>query len=118
MRRADDPETDSARLPNSSFSVFPLLRVVATSPRAFARLVRNALPTEPASAVRGGLVALAAIRIGLGVVSRARPGLALRSFGASSARSPKMEYVVRVFGIRAIAPGVGYLTTDGPARRR
>ena len=78
-------------------------------------------PSDPdglSAGIARALVGMAAIRIGLGAVSRVRPGWALAMFGAAHARTPEIDYVVRVFGIRAVALGAGYLSSSGAAQRR
>jgi hypothetical protein len=69
-------------------------------------------------AVETGLLAMAVARFAGGAASRVTPGGTARFFGAAGERSPELDYVVRVCGIRAMALGLGYLSTTGDARRR
>jgi hypothetical protein len=47
------------------------------------------------------------------------PTLSARVLGAgASAHDPHVRYLMRIFGIRAIALGATYLLSDGDARRR
>ena len=57
-------------------------------------------------------------RLAGGAASRVSPSGTARFFGAATERSPELDYVVRVCGIRAMALGLGYLSTTGDARRR
>lgn len=57
---------------------------------------------------------LAAGRIVLGLASLAAPSLLAR--GLRVAPTPELDYMTRIFGARAIALGLGYLTTP-PAER-
>ena len=57
-------------------------------------------------------------RLAGGAASRISPSGTARFFGAAAERSPELDYVVRVCGIRAMALGLGYLSTTGDARRR
>lgn len=75
-------------------------------------------PTGIGAAVDTGLIAMAIGRLALGAASRLAPGATARAFGAGAARTPELDYVTRVFGIRAIALGLGYLSTTGDGRRR
>jgi hypothetical protein len=56
-------------------------------------------------------------RLGLGALSIANPAAAARGFGMDAAVTPELSYMARIFGIRAIALGSGYLLSDGSARR-
>jgi hypothetical protein len=61
--------------------------------------------------------ALAVFRIALGAASWLAPGPVSRLFGVPSERiTPELEYMNRVFGVRAVALGVGYLASSGQAR--
>jgi hypothetical protein len=63
--------------------------------------------------------ALAAFRIALGAASWVAPRRIARSYGLSDEQvTPALEYMTRVFGVRAVALGVGYLTVSGDERRR
>ncbi len=63
------------------------------------------------------LKSMAVGRIVLGALSLASPGAAARSFGMEGAITPELTYMARIFGIRAIALGSGYLLSEGDARR-
>lgn len=67
--------------------------------------------------IERALTAMAVIRVALGITSRASPGLALTMFDARDKRSPELDYVIRVFGARAFALGVGYLRAGAEKRR-
>jgi len=64
------------------------------------------------------LAGLALGRIALGAPSRLAPRGTARAFGAGRTTSPELDYMTRVFGIRAIALGLGWLTSAGASRRR
>ncbi|MCF8571428.1 hypothetical protein L5G32_14240 [Gordonia sp. HY002] len=64
------------------------------------------------AALRG----LAIGRIALGAASLAAPGALAR--GLSVKQTPELDYMTRIFGARAIALGVGYLTTPQAERPR
>lgn len=106
-----------------------LERHAKTDPRAMAtalaRRPRAALPllAAPLRQALGGsgeraLVGLALGRIALGAPSRLAPRATARAFGAGRAANPELDYMTRVFGIRAVALGLGWLTSEGAARRR
>jgi hypothetical protein len=69
-------------------------------------------------AIETGLLSMAIGRLTGGAASRVSPSGTARFFGAATERSPELDYVVRVCGIRAMALGLGYLSTTGDARRR
>jgi hypothetical protein len=61
--------------------------------------------------------ALALFRIFLGSFAWLAPRLTNRIFGVSrSDESPALVYMNRVFGVRAVSLGVGYLASSGEAR--
>lgn len=65
------------------------------------------------SAMKG----LAVFRIGLGSAAWLAPRALSRLFGVSAERvTPELEYMNRVFGVRAVTLGVGYLASSGEAR--
>jgi hypothetical protein len=67
-----------------------------------------------ASAMNG----LAAFRIALGAFAWCAPRTMNRLFGVSrGGDSPELVYMNRVFGVRAISLGTGYLLSRGEARR-
>jgi hypothetical protein len=70
-----------------------------------------------AGAVDAGLTAMALGRLALGALSLASPRAGARLFGMERSLSPELTYMARVFGIRAIALGAGYLASEGEARR-
>ena len=55
-------------------------------------------------------------RLALGALSLASPDRAATSFGMEGEMTPELAYMARIFGIRAIALGSGYLLSDGDAR--
>ena len=54
-------------------------------------------------AVETGLLSMAIGRLAGGAASRVSPSGTARFFGAATERSPELDYVVRVCGIRAMA---------------
>jgi hypothetical protein len=63
------------------------------------------------------MAGLAWFRIGLGAFAWVAPRAANRVFGVSRRDdSAALLYMNRVFGVRAIALGCGYLLSEGPAR--
>ena len=64
------------------------------------------------------MAGLAAFRIALGAASWIAPRTLARSYGLSDDQvTPALEYMTRVFGVRAVALGLGYLSSSGDARR-
>lgn len=64
------------------------------------------------------MAGLALFRIVLGAASWAAPRPLAGMYGMPAKRmTPELEYMTRVFGIRAVALGVGYLASSGEARR-
>ena len=64
------------------------------------------------------MAGLAAFRIVLGTASWIAPRPLARIYGMSEDRmTPELEYMTRIFGVRAVALGVGYLASSGEARR-
>jgi hypothetical protein len=60
---------------------------------------------------------LAFLRISLGAFAWLAPRTMNRVFGVPRADdSPALVYMNRVFGVRAISLGIGYLTSSGEAR--
>lgn len=103
-----------------------LERHARPDPRALAAtIVRHPLAAMPllAAPLRAqprldrALAGLALGRIALGAPSRLAPRAIARTFGAARASSPQLDYMTRVFGIRAIALGAGWLSSEGAARR-
>ena len=67
--------------------------------------------------IGAAMAGLAAFRIALGAASWIAPGPLARAYGVPEDRmTPELEYMTRVFGIRAVALGVGYLASSGEAR--
>ncbi len=62
--------------------------------------------------------ALAVGRIAWGAAAVVAPRTNLRVAGAPSLLAPHTEYLIGVFGVRALAIGLGYLSGDAPARAR
>lgn len=73
------------------------------------------VPGQPAM-LRHAFAAAAAGRIAWGVAALVSPGANLRAAGVSELQTPEIAYLTRVFGARALAIGVGYLTGGPPAR--
>ena len=64
------------------------------------------------------MAGLAAFRIGLGAFAWFAPGVMNRTFGVPRTDdSAALIYMNRVFGVRAIALGAGYLLADEEGRR-
>jgi hypothetical protein len=64
------------------------------------------------------MTGLAGFRIVLGAASWIAPRAIARSYGLGEKQvTPALEYMTRVFGVRAVALGVGYLASSGDARR-
>ena len=64
------------------------------------------------------MAGLAAFRIVLGAASWIAPRPLARVYGLPEGRlTPELEYMTRIFGVRAVALGVGYLASSGEARR-
>ncbi|MFI0452967.1 hypothetical protein [Actinomadura sp. 6N118] len=57
-------------------------------------------------------------RVAWGALALAAPGLNLKLAGMSGRDAPELRYLIRVFGSRAIALGLGYLASDPAARQR
>jgi len=93
-----------------------LAATIARHPLASIGLVTAPLRSQPP--LDRALAGLALGRIALGAPSRLAPRATARAFGAARASSPQLDYMTRVFGIRAIALGLGWLSSEGAARRR
>ncbi|MFB1296664.1 DUF4267 domain-containing protein [Mycobacterium sp. pW049] len=63
-----------------------------------------------------GVVALAAMRIGIGALAWARPEVTAKLFGFSDPDG-QARYVWRLFGVRDVLVGLGTVTSSGPTRR-
>jgi hypothetical protein len=60
---------------------------------------------------------LAAFRIALGTASWVAPRFISRLFGVPAERiTPELEYMNRVFGVRAVTLGIGYLAASDEGR--
>ena len=69
-------------------------------------------------AIGVAMTGLAAFRVVLGAASWLAPGPVSRLYGVPDKRmTPELEYITRVFGVRAVALGLGYLTSSGEGRR-
>jgi hypothetical protein len=76
------------------------------------------MPNASNGAVGKAMTGLAAFRIVLGAASWIAPRTVARSYGLDEKQAtPALEYMTRVFAVRAIALGVGYLSSTGEARR-
>ena len=93
-----------------------LATTIARHPLASVPLLVGPLRAQPS--LDRALAGLALGRIALGTPSRLAPRATARAFGAGRAASPELDYMTRVFGVRAIALGLGWLSSDGAARRR
>jgi hypothetical protein len=63
------------------------------------------------------MAGLAVFRIALGSAAWIAPGGLARIFGVPARKvTPELEYMNRVFGVRAVTLGVGYLASSGKAR--
>ncbi len=93
-----------------------LLATIARHPFASVSLLAAPLRAQPP--LERALAGLALGRIALGAPSRLAPRGTARAFGAGRASSPELDYMTRVFGIRAIALGLGWLSSEGAARLR
>lgn len=63
-----------------------------------------------------GVVALAAMRVGIGALAWARPDVTAKLFGFSHPDG-QARYVWRLFGVRDVLVGLGTVTSSGPRRR-
>jgi ketosteroid isomerase-like protein len=93
-----------------------LATTVARHPLASLRLLSAPLLAQPP--LDHALAGLALGRIALGAPSLLAPRGTARAFGAGRTANPELDYMTRVFGIRAIALGLGWLSSEGAARRR
>ena len=70
-----------------------------------------------ADRTNAAMTGLAAFRVALGAASWVAPRGISRVFGVPPGRiTPELEYMTRVFGVRAVSLGVGYLASSGEAR--
>ena len=63
-----------------------------------------------------GLISLAAMRIGIGALAWARPGVTARLFGFCEPDG-QARYTWRLFGVRDVVVGLGTVTSRGARRR-
>jgi hypothetical protein len=69
-------------------------------------------------AIGAAMTGMAGFRVVLGAASWLAPAQVTRIYGVADKRmTPELEYMTRVFGVRAVALGLGYLTSSGDARR-
>ncbi|WP_248489367.1 hypothetical protein [Tsukamurella sp. PLM1] len=78
-------------------------------------MTTNTAATDP---LAPAFTALAAGRVAWGVAAVLAPRANLRAAGTPQLASPHTDYLIGVFGVRALAIGVGYLTGDGATRAR
>jgi hypothetical protein len=69
------------------------------------------------SALKRGFEAAAVGRIVWGLAALAAPGLNVRAAGIRPRDTPEVRYLVRIFGARAAALGIGYLLSSDEERR-
>jgi hypothetical protein len=80
--------------------------------------LKPALPPQPA-VLRRAFAAAAVGRILLGATAFTYPASQTRMNGVpDSMLSTELKYLIRIFGARALALGVGYLGSDEPNRGR
>jgi hypothetical protein len=76
------------------------------------------MATNATRAIGYGMTGLAAFRIVLGAASWLAPRRMAALYGQPPGSvTPELEYMTRVFGVRAVALGAGYLASSGDARR-
>ena len=63
------------------------------------------------------VTSMSLVRIGLGVLSIARPEIAAKAFQLDSANNRQLPYMTRMFGSREVALGLTTLLSKGRARR-
>lgn len=82
------------------------------------RLTNLRLPSD--SLIDKAMLAISVGRIvPYGAPSWIAPTLSARVLGAGAAAdTPHVRYLMRIFGVRAVALGASYLLNDGDARRR
>lgn len=95
-----------------------LLWTAKTAYMSATSITRPALPTQP-TVLRRAFAAAAVGRILLGATAFAAPRSQTRMNRVPDQMlSTEMKYLIRIFGARALALGVGYLSSDEPNRRR
>ncbi len=93
----------------------PIVTTISERPEAFDTHVSH--PGSP-DRFRQVLMVMAVGRVVVGVLARIHPKSVFRIFGAGPSADPVLLYMMRVFGIRAVVSGAGYLTAGPPERRR
>jgi hypothetical protein len=93
-----------------------LVTTLARHPLASLSLLASPLRAQPP--LDRALAGLALGRIALGAPSRLGPRATARAVGGGRAANAELDYMTRVFGVRAIALGLGWLSSEGAARRR
>lgn len=73
-------------------------------------------PDSRARLADAGIVALAAMRIGIGALAWLRPATASTLFGFA-APDGQARYLWRLFGVRDVVVGIGTVTSTGSRRR-
>ncbi|MGI5171793.1 hypothetical protein ACQEU3_46355 [Spirillospora sp. CA-253888] len=68
--------------------------------------------------MKRALETAAAGRIAWGALALAAPGLNVKLAAMRHRDAPELRYMIRVFGSRALALGLGYLLSEPAARRR
>jgi hypothetical protein len=103
----------------------PMLRAGLGSPRTALRLLRPPRGATRAPKAAGvsdtrldtALTGLAIGRLVLGTAARVAPRATAKAFGAGHASSPEFDYLMHVFGARAVGLGSSYLLNrNGPRR--
>jgi uncharacterized protein DUF4267 len=72
---------------------------------------------DRSTAKRASVVALSAMRIGIGALAWASPSSAAKLFGMPRAAAAESPYLWRLFGIRDVVVGTATLRASGPDRR-
>lgn len=70
------------------------------------------------SALKRGFEAAAVGRVAWGLAALVAPGLNVRAAGIRHRETPEVRYLIRIFGARAAALGIGYLLASDEERRR
>lgn len=73
---------------------------------------------EQPAGLQKAFLGLAAGRVAWGVLALAAPRLNTRLAGMADRATPETVYLIRIFGARALALGLGYLGSDQRARIR
>lgn len=92
--------------------------LIAAAKTATMNTTFTAMPAQP-TVLRHAFAAAAVGRIILGASAFVSPRSQTRMNGApDTLLSTEMKYMIRIFGARALALGIGYLTSDESNRRR